>query len=226
MKPAVLSKLFLLLTIFALWSGSAHAVEIRFAAEVTEHRGSVISEITPVLPIGVEVTGLISYEQDADVVQRFETQNGLAVTYLGSGFSIAAGGFRASTSGQDLTIGDGRPGLFIDQLVNWADNSNIINSSGTPLQVFSMTLGLRENTGTLFNSTAVPDANLSLGDFDENGFEIFFVRDLQNPAGDNVLAIGRVTSLTFDEGSPIPEPSTIALLALGMLGFAMRKLRR
>jgi hypothetical protein len=226
MKPAALSKLFLLLTIFLLWSGSAQAVEIRFTAEVNVLTGTVPAEIAPVLPIGSEIAGLITYERDADVLVSFPIQNGSAVTYLGSGFSIAAGGFRASTSGQDLTIGDGQPGLFIDQLVNWADQTNVISASGSPLQVFYMTLGLRENTGTLFNSTAVPDANLSLDDFDESSLEIFFVRDLQNPEGDNAFAFGRVTSLTFEDGSPIPEPSTIALLTLGVLGFATSKLRR
>jgi hypothetical protein len=83
-----------------------------------------------------------------------------------------------------------------------------------------MTLGLFEESGTIFRDTSLPAASLSFSEFGMHSFEVFFVRNLQDPTSGTALAVGEATSLSFSNVTSSPEPSTIALLTLGVLGLA------
>lgn len=219
MKPATRLKRFLLFLAVAAWLPPVGAIEITFTAEIDGYgrtQGATIEAAAEALmPIGSLVAGRITYDPAADVLDRFGYQNGEAVTYRGSGFSIAVGAISANARTQDLTVGNGGAG-GVDQLVNWADVDNGMSSSGTPFPVYRMSLGLYDAPGTIFESTALPGTPLSMDDFNQNIFDMIFVRDLQNTA-DLALANGHVTSLAFNGLAPIPAPSTAALLGLGLL---------
>jgi hypothetical protein len=86
-------------------------------------------------------------------------------------------------------------------------------------------LGLFDNTGTVFTNTSLP-TSLNLANFSANNFSLKFAQD-------DALAFvgGHLDSLTFTTvrtpgTGAVPEPTSLALWGLGILGCAAISRRR
>ena len=86
------------------------------------------------------------------------------------------------------------------------------------------TLGLQDSTATVLNSAVVPTI-LELGDWNQP--VILTYTYVRASDGLSVSAYGTLDTLSWEEIGPVPEPSTYAMLGLGLAAMAMAtQLRR
>jgi hypothetical protein len=152
---------------------------------------------------------------------------------LGGGVSVdfalnSPATFFASTGGSHVTVG-----FNLDKSITAADITGLPASptftfespiNGIPSGFGNMSAGLQGNWSGTSNHFAGPIdftiAGVSVSDFVANANGFFAVADLLGPNGTG--EVGGMVETTITQHSPVPEPSTWAMLLIGFagLGFA------
>lgn len=147
-------------------------------------------------------------------VVALSTDTGADLAYWRDGASAVASSNWSYGSSPLYAIDGVAPGLHPDSIFHSASGDAdpwLKITLASPAELDSLTLYGRTDRG--YNSRDVYNVFL----YDDLGNELF--------SGSNYSAFNESYSVTIDFTSPIPEPSTLALMALGLVsvGFAARR---
>ncbi|MBK4738362.1 hypothetical protein [Noviherbaspirillum pedocola] len=230
MKSADPMKLLIVLWALAFCSTLARAVEIRFTAEIPGFGGTAVSsirdQVDSLIPSGSILSGSIQYDSTAQALSSTSVIEGstggtiLLKTYRGTGVFLAVNGIAATADSINIRVGSG---AFNSLEFDASALGNNLTSSGSPLPVADLFLGLYQGTTPFVDSSLPSASDLAASDF---GFRVFFLgiaKDVRNTATDVAVASSRVTSVSFADGTPISEPPVVGLLGLGVIVAAVAR---
>ena len=147
-----------------------------------------------------------------------------------TGNYFSDGSYTVSTSGGFVAVGTATHLLVLDNVTYDSYSASGMwstapgSASGIPFKEVSV--GLGDTTETALSSAAMP-TSIDLSDYTWASFSIAFEDwDVAaDPMGDNVVfaeASGALDTMTI---TPVPEPATLSLLAMGALGMIVRRRR-
>jgi hypothetical protein len=127
-------------------------------------------------------------------------------------------GFLSGTATPKVGLG---PIQIINSYLDWFDASADNNNSNITGNITSVLIRLTDNSGTVFNSTALPSA-LNLSNFNNKAFQIIVGGTQYNGA------ITSFTPATISTPTALPEPTVWAMLVggFGLVGAALRYRRQ
>jgi hypothetical protein len=179
--------------------------------------------------VGSGLGGTFSSGQVLNLVYTFESttparagsNSSFAVFDALTSLSFTIGAYSASHSGAAEIQVDNAPGAPNDRygvVARASDGLTGPGVNGFSLDAFGFRLD--DSTNSVFANALTLPTSLSLQDFDSSGFFLFF----RNAAGAIELVDGTVTSAA----APVPEPSSLVLMASGFaaLAWATRNRRR
>ncbi|MCI0733368.1 MAG: PEP-CTERM sorting domain-containing protein [Methylococcaceae bacterium] len=173
---------------------------------------SVSSSLGGTFSGGQTLTG--SYTFDSSIGARAGSTSSFAVFDALQSLSFSIGGYSASSLSSSEIQVDNDPGLpFNDRYAVVSRASQGLSGAmvgGFALDAFAFRLD--DSTNSVFSDALVLPTSLSLSSFDSTAFFLFFV----DTSGALQLVDGAITGLSTV--SQVPEPSTLVLLLLGLVG--------
>jgi hypothetical protein len=212
----------------ALQTAEAAPIAYDFGGTVT----SVGNPLAGHFPEGQSVRGHFFVEPTrADIESSPAVGTYQAVTGLGFAGKEYVG------LGSGSPLGSGAPGAYLGDVTIWKNPSMYLLSASSSLGVWAagsvggwdfqnFDIRLVDESGKALSSDAFPTV-LNLEDFNIRTFSVTFTTTLPGIGQVWNSAVGALTSLTplpSPFPTPIPEPSTILLLASGLVGLAVRRL--
>jgi len=153
-----------------------------------------------------ETTGTATFTGTGGLLQQFSN-----AANTNNFVSIHLGGSNGSVNGStSFSYIDTQTGLSVDSLFTLTNISFDLRGSD------------------LFNSPLIVASNLDTSDFSYRRFVMGFERPITGVPIGNWSSINTLRSVNFgdEQSSEIPEPSTLAIFALGMMGLASRKFKK
>jgi hypothetical protein len=198
-------------------AADASPITISFAGVV----GSVSAGLSGSFTAGDLLSG--SYTFESTTAPRPGADVNGAVYDAVTDVSFALGSYSAATAGPapngEIQVeNDPINPLFFDRyaLVSRATDGLVgLPVNGQPLTTFGFRLD--DTTNTAFSTALTLPTSLALSDFTSSAFFVFFGTELVN---------GTLTSLSVGAASPVPEPATVGLTALGLAIVGLRRFRR
>ncbi len=227
MKKVVLVIAFLLFSCFSFYvkQSVAMPISINFSATVSE-----ISSSTPFgipMSVGDSVIGNLTY------INEGEDQNGsptlgaylqphpadLSVTINNVTFSVAPTIASFLQVSNNTTIG-GSPGSNTDQFHFHQEGESVIDGIQEAGQFgqFDSGITFAQSAGTAFNDISIPIIS-DLSIFEATDGRFWY-------GGFDSIRYNNINIVSEPDQNPIPEPATIALLAIGIAGLAGAEVRR
>ncbi len=162
--------------------------------------------------VGGSFSGIFSYDSDLpDIVS--------SPTYYSSGGSPSVSS-TITTGNYNFQVGLGSIDSTNDYMIILGNYTNTPFIDLTPSPGKLTKIMLTDAGGTSFSGTSLPN-NLDLDIFDSATITIHGDSGPNNPF---FSVLGNIDTLTAN--NPIPEPTTIALLGIGILGLAGVEVRR
>ncbi len=219
-----MKKLFILVIAVLLFSMNASAEMITFRAtgNIT-HIGS-----------GLDTDILLgdSFTLDLTFDSALPDLNGSSLRgrYLGEHMSLETGTFQADTfAGPSFAPDINISNNFFVNIDQYGWNSGL-EPHQAPLQgdreLVSIVTQFQDNQGTIFDSDALPLIPPDINEFEVSKLELLFSNDYTPgiAAFDAKWIYGDITQLSVVPA--VPEPTTLALLGIGLIGLAGAEVRR
>ena len=141
-------------------------------------------------------------------------KNSMSITFGQSGRTVTSG--NSPFSATSIRVGNSGPDEGYDYLDFVPTSASVANGYE------NMSLNIINSSGTMLGSAGLPTTI----DFD-NVDNARFYYDFSSGTGPKALTVtGFLTSLTARQTSPVPEPSSDAMLAVGLLTVAAATRRR
>ncbi|MEO1524116.1 MAG: PEP-CTERM sorting domain-containing protein [Planctomycetota bacterium] len=212
--PAYMTRLMVVSIVVA-----AVAVQECRAGVVTLRYGGVFTNTGGIFAANTEFVGELTYDTTATPIS-VAGNNG---AFPGDAFQFSVLGNQYTSAPPLLFVQDALPGSASDRL-----SKTITGYSGPPTngaQLFQIVFDLTDQSGTAFDALELPDA-LSLADFQQPGDTRFVTTLWTTPTG-FAIASGEITSLSITGGGgTVPEPSCLAVFAVGIVAGTIRRKRR
>ena len=214
--PARLIHFFLLFVVlFAL--GAANTQECEAGVVTLQYQG-VFTNTGGIFAANTEFFGELTYDTTATPI----SVAGNSGAFAGDTFQFSVLGNQYTSAPPLLFVHDALPGSSFDRL-----SKTITGYSGPPTngaQLFQIDFNLTDQSGEAFDSLELPDT-IDLADFQQAGDTHFVTTVWTTPSG-FAVASGEITSLSITGTAAVPEPSCIAVFAVGILAGATRRKRK
>ncbi|MEL6109806.1 MAG: PEP-CTERM sorting domain-containing protein [Planctomycetota bacterium] len=187
------------------------------AGVVTLRYGGVFTNTGGIFTANTEFFGELTYDTTATPISVAGNRG----AFPGDAFQFSVLGNQYTSAPPLLFVQDALPGTSFDQL-----SKTITGYSGPPTngaQLFQIDFSLTDQSGTAFDSLELPRA-INLADFQQTG-DVRAVTTLWTTASGFAVASGEITSLTITGAGAVPEPSCMAVFAVGLLAGTTRRKR-
>lgn len=204
------------------WGGTAQAatIPVSFSGSVA----GIDAPLAAYFSTGDSLSGSYSFDSLASATGGSNSQ--FAVFNSLETLSFTVGSYSASTTGApEIQVDNDPPGPNVDRYAVVARaGDGLTGPSLGPWHVTSFIFRLDDSTNTVFSNALDQPVSLSLSDFTSSLFFVFF----ENDRGDLATISGELRSFDMPAGATVPEPSSLALAAFGLLGAwsAARRTRR
>lgn len=199
------------------------------AAPVTYAFSGVLDSVDPALDSfftpGDTISGTFTYESTTVALPGGDTVSAVYNALTAISFTIGSV-TGSSTGAPEVQVGNlGTDGTSTETTDRFAlvarDSDGLINTGNPSLLLNTFFLRLDQNAGTLFGAAngGLP-TGFSLSDFDSAvfGLDLTPIGDADPPIGGHLISLDLV--------DPVPEPTTMTLLGIGLLGLAGLRRRR
>lgn len=171
--------------------------------------------------VGDKLAG--SYTFDSTTAARSGSTSNFAVFDALTALNFSTKSYSASTTGApEIQVDNNPPAPDVDRYAVVSRASDGLNGpSVNDLNLEFFGFRLDDSTNTVFSDARVLPTSLTLSDFDNRRFFIFFE---DNGTEATFVVTGTIDSLR--QPTATPEPASLALLGVGAAGLAVRRLRR